>query len=86
MYLLQVYSVRVRVNTDHVLGLLLEKEQFNIARKYAELVNSTKSQISIKEVQDYLCIASIDSVQQKCTHTYTHSPSKESTVIYYVRV
>ena len=35
---------------DHVLGLLLEKEQFNIARKYAELVNSTKSQISIKEV------------------------------------
>ena len=25
-------------------------EQFNIARKYAELVNSTKSQISIKEV------------------------------------
>ena len=58
MCLLQVYSVRVRVNTDHVLGLLLEKEQFNIARKYAELVNSTKSQISIKEVQDYLCIAS----------------------------
>ena len=50
MYVLQVYSVRVRVNTDHVLGLLLEKEQFNIARKYAELVNSTKSQISIKEV------------------------------------
>ena len=42
--------MRVRVNTDHVLGLLLEKEQFNIARKYAELVNSTSSQISIKEV------------------------------------
>ena len=42
--------MRVRVNTDHVLGLLLEKEQFNIARKYADLVNSTSSQISIKEV------------------------------------
>ena len=33
-----------------MLGLLLEKEQFNIARKYAELVNSTSSQITIKEV------------------------------------
>ena len=49
-HVLQVYSVRVRVNIDHALGLLLEKEQFNITRKYAELVNSTKSQISIKEV------------------------------------
>ena len=52
---IQVYSVHVRVNTDHVLGLLLEKEQFNIARKYAELVNSTKSQISIKEVRGRPC-------------------------------
>lgn len=42
------------MNTDHVLGLLLEKEQFNIARKYAELVNSTSSQISIKEVCNIL--------------------------------
>ena len=54
----QVYSVRVRVNTDHVLGLLLEKEQFNIARKYAELVNSTSSQITIKEV----CIVQCDAI------------------------
>ena len=54
MCLSQVYSIHVRVNTDHVLSLLLEKEQFNIARKYAELVNSTKSQISIKEVRTRL--------------------------------
>ena len=42
--------MHVRVNTDHILGLLPEKKQFNIARKYAELVNSTSSQITIKEV------------------------------------
>ena len=42
---------------DHVLGLLLEKEQFT--RKYTELVNSTKSQISNKmvEIYDYELLA-----------------------------
>ena len=75
MCLLQVYSVRVRVNTDHVLGLLLEKEQFNIARKYAELVNSTKSQISIKEVQGYLCIANkIQAHIYTCTRSLIETP------------
>lgn len=47
---LQLYSVRVRVDTDYVLGLLLERGQFNIARKYASIVDSTTSQITIKEV------------------------------------
>ena len=45
-----MYSVRVRVNPDHVLGLLLERGQFNIARKYASIVKSTTSQVTIKEV------------------------------------
>ena len=45
-----MYNVHVRVNPDHVLGLLLEKEQFIIARKYAELVQYASCQFSIKEV------------------------------------
>ena len=48
--LLQVYSVCVRVDTEYVLGLLLEKGQFDIARKYASIVKSTASQVTIKEV------------------------------------
>ena len=50
VFLLQIYSVRVRVDTDYVLGLLLEKGQFDIAKKYAGIVESTASQVTIKEV------------------------------------
>jgi hypothetical protein len=39
------------VDTDYVLGLLLERGQFNIARKYASIVNSTTSQVTLKEVK-----------------------------------
>lgn len=39
------------MDTDYVLGLLLERGQFNIARKYASIVNSTTSQVTLKEVR-----------------------------------
>lgn len=51
--LLQIYSVRVRVDTDYVLGLLLQRGQFNIARKYASIVQSSTSQVTVKEVCAY---------------------------------
>ena len=38
------------MDTDYVLGLLLEKGQFDIAKKYAGIVESTASQVTIKEV------------------------------------
>ena len=38
------------MDTDYVLGLLLERGQFDIARKYASIVKSTASQVTIKEV------------------------------------
>ena len=47
---MQVYKVHVRVNADFVLSLLLEREQFDIARKYASIVHSTASQVTVKEV------------------------------------
>lgn len=48
---LQVYSVRVRVDSDKVLSMLLEKAQFDIARKYASIVGSTASEVTVKEVR-----------------------------------
>ena len=48
---LQVYSVRVRVDSDKVLSMLLEKAQFDIARKYAKIVGSTGSEVTVKEVR-----------------------------------
>ena len=48
----QVYSVRVRVNSDHVLSVLLERGQFDVARKYAAIVGSTASEVTIKEVSE----------------------------------
>ena len=46
----KVYSVRVRVNTDHVLGLLLERGQFDVAREYASVAKSPVSEVTLKEV------------------------------------
>ncbi len=47
---MQVYSVEVKVHTEQVLSQLLRKEQFAVARKYASIVNSTVSQVTVKEV------------------------------------
>ena len=48
--LLQVYSVRVRVDSDRVLSMLLEKAQFDVARSYATIVGSTTNEVTVKEV------------------------------------
>ena len=50
----QVFSVRVRVDSDYVLGLLLERGLFAIARRYAAIVGSTASQVTIKEAEHNL--------------------------------
>lgn len=42
--------MRVRVDSDRVLGMLLEKAQFSIARSYASIVESTASEVTVKEV------------------------------------
>ena len=52
----QVYSVRVRVDSDLVLRLLLGKGQFDVARKYASIVGSTASEVTIKEVCLFVCL------------------------------
>ena len=46
----QVYCVRVRVDSDRVLGMLLEKAQFDVARSYAAIVGSTANEVTVKEV------------------------------------
>ncbi|XP_064396251.1 uncharacterized protein LOC135343193 isoform X2 [Halichondria panicea] len=48
--LAQVYSVEVEVHAEYVLSQLLQKEQFNIARKYANIVNSTASKVTVRKV------------------------------------
>ena len=40
-----------RVDVDSVLAMLLEKAQFATARKYAGIVGSTASEITVKEVR-----------------------------------
>ena len=50
------------MDTDYVLGLLLEKGQFDIAKKYAGIVESTASQVTIKEVSwSELIVLDVDS-------------------------
>ena len=46
--------MRVRVDSDYVLGLLLERGLFAIARRYAAIVGSTASQVTIKEAEHNL--------------------------------
>ena len=38
------------MDSDRVLGMLLEKAQFSIARSYASIVESTASEVTVKEV------------------------------------
>ena len=42
--------MRVRVDSDRVLGMLLEKAQFDVARSYAAIVGSTANEVTVKEV------------------------------------
>ena len=42
--------MRVRVDSDRVLEMLLEQAQFSIARSYASIVGSTANEVTVKEV------------------------------------
>ena len=42
--------MRVRVDSDQVLSMLMEKAQFSVARSYASIVGSTASEVTVKEV------------------------------------
>ncbi len=59
---LQVYSVKVVVHTEQVLAQLLQREEFTVARKYASIVNSTVSQVTVKEVSVVYCVCTLVSV------------------------
>ncbi|XP_064396222.1 spatacsin-like isoform X6 [Halichondria panicea] len=52
--LAQVYTVEVEVHAEYVLSQLLQKEQFSIARKYANIVNSTASKVTVKKAEHNL--------------------------------
>ncbi len=43
------YSVKVEIHAEYVLSQLLQKEQFSIARKYANIVNSTASKVTVRK-------------------------------------
>ena len=38
------------MDSDRVLGMLLEKAQFDVARRYASLVGSPANEVTVKEV------------------------------------
>ena len=42
--------MRVRVDSDRVLSMLLDKAQFDVARSYATIVGSTANEVTVKEV------------------------------------
>ena len=65
LLLLQVCSVRVRVDSDRVLGMLLEKAQFDVARSYANIVGSTANEVTVKEV------SSVMATHLACTLNYS---------------
>jgi spatacsin len=50
----EVYSVRVRVDSDRVLSMLLDKAQFDVARSYATIVGSTANEVTVKEAEHNL--------------------------------
>ena len=45
-----LYSVKVRVDSEHVIDTLLERKEFTVARLYAKIVGAPQDQISVKEV------------------------------------
>lgn len=48
--LLEMYLVRVTVETDHIVTVLVEKGQYDAARKYAEIAGLPVSEVTLKEV------------------------------------
>ncbi len=61
-----LHTVKVEVHAEYVLSQLLQKELFSIARKYANIVNSTASKVTVKKVSVciyiytyYYCVSSV---------------------------
>lgn len=52
-----LYSVKVRVDSEHVIDTLLERKEFTVARQYAKIVEAPQDQISVKEVYCTRCFA-----------------------------
>ena len=50
-----LYSVKVRVDSEHVIDTLLERKEFTVARQYAKIVGAPQDQISVKEVGSRHC-------------------------------
>lgn len=44
------YSVKVRVDSEHVIEALMDKKEFVVAHAYARIVGADNDQISVREV------------------------------------
>ena len=44
------YSVKVRVDTEHVIEVLIDKKEFTVAYDYASAVGASSNVISVREV------------------------------------
>lgn len=44
------YSVKVRIDSEHVIEVLMDKKEFVIALAYARIVGADSDQISVREV------------------------------------
>jgi len=45
-----IYSVKVRVDSENVIETLIDKKEFSVAYAYAKIVGAASDQISVKEV------------------------------------
>ena len=61
------------MDSDRVLGMLLEKAQFSIARSYASIVGSTASEVTVKEVSCLLQAGFSSSTQRNTSSSDTIS-------------
>ena len=48
--LFDLYVVRTRIDSDHVIGVLIEKSQFMAAREFAEVAKVPVAEVTVKEV------------------------------------
>ena len=45
-----MYNVRVRVDSENILGELVDKGQFTAAREYAKVAEVSVAEVTLKEV------------------------------------
>lgn len=53
------YSVKVRIDSEHVIETLMDKKEFTVAHDYARVVGAESDQISVKEVILHFTVYSI---------------------------